>query len=138
MVIIATPNGFALQCPDCYLLATNPGPVLEILLETTAFQISTQRENHDEILRIWRLHNVVEKSCRKIISVLIPEEYYRNLNNMYTQLSNVTTLTIITHLLIEHGKLSDQAIQDNDRLMKKEIMGETDFEDFVLQIERNF
>ena len=84
---------------------------------------------------VYGLHNAVEKACKKVISVLIPEHFYRTLKTRYTQFANVTTLTILTHLLTEYGQLSDQAVQDNDALMKKDINGETDFEDLVLQIE---
>ena len=55
--------------------------------------------------------------------------------NRYTQFANITKVTNFIHLLTEYGKLSDQAVQDNDANMKKEINGATDFEDLVLQIE---
>ena len=45
------------------------------------------------------------------------------------------TLTILTHLLTEYDQISNQAVQDNDVQMKKDINGETDFENLVLQIE---
>jgi len=135
MVITAVPAVFALQCPGGYVLPVNPGPLAVIPAGATGPQISVLKTNHDEQLRIWRLHNAVEKACKKVISVLIPERFYRTLKNRYTQFANVTTLTILTHLLTEYGQLSDQAVQDNDALMKKDINGETDFEDLVLQIE---
>ena len=70
-----------------------------------------------------------------MIFILILERFYRTLKNRYTQFANVTTLTILSHLLTEYGQLSDQAVQENDALMKNDINGETDFEDLVLQIE---
>ena len=69
-----------------------------------------------------------------MILVLIPKRVYRTLKNRYTQFANVTPLTILSHLLMEYGQLSDQAVQDNDVQMKKDINRETNFEDLVLQI----
>ena len=135
MVITAVPAVFALQCPEGYILPANPGPFAVIPAGSTGPQISPLKTTHDEQLRIWRLHNAVEKACKKVISVLIPERYYRTLKNRYTQFANVTTIEILRHLLTEYGQLSDQAVQDNDVLMKQDINGETDFEDLVLQIE---
>lgn len=117
MVITAVPAVFALQCPGGYILPVNPGPLAVIPVCATGPQISVLKTNHDEQLRILRLHNAVRKACKKVIYILIPERFYRTLKNCYTQFANVTTLTILTHLLTEYGQLSDQAVQDNDALM---------------------
>ena len=61
--------------------------------------------------------------------------FYRSFKNRYIEFSNVKTLTIFTHLLTKNNQLSDQAVQDNDALMKKDINRETASEDLVLQIE---
>ena len=132
MVITAVLAVFALQCPRGYRLPTNPGTIPNIPAGTTCLQISALKSNHDELIRIWRLHNTVGVFCNKVISVLIPERFYQTLKNRYTQFANVTPLTIITHLLKEYGQLFDQAVQDNDVQMKKDINWETDFEDFIL------
>ena len=124
MVITAVPAVFSLQCSEGYVLLENLGPIAVIPQSTTGPKISVLKTNHAKLLRIWRLHNAVEKSCKKMISVLIPECFYRTLKNRYTQFENVTTLTILTHLLTEYGQLSDQAVQDNDVLMKTDISGE--------------
>ena len=124
MASTAVPAVFSLQCPEGYVLQGNPRPIAVIPQSATCPQISVLKTNHDGFLRIWRLHNEVEKSCKKMISVLIPECFYRTLKNRYTQFENVTTLTILTHLLTEYGQLSDQAVQDNDVLMKTDISGE--------------
>ena len=85
MVITAVPAVFALQCPGGYGLPTNPGPIPNIPPGATGPQIGALETNHDELICIWRLHNTVEKACKKVISVLIPERFYRMLKNWYTQ-----------------------------------------------------
>ena len=81
MVITAAPEVFALQCPVGYVLSVNPGLVAVIPPGATCPKISALKANYDELLRIWRLHNAVEKSCKKLISILIPEIFYRTLKN---------------------------------------------------------
>ena len=86
MVITAVPAVFALQCPGGYGLPTNPGPIPVIPPGATGSQISALKTNHDELICIRRLHNAVKKSCKKVISVLILECFYRTLKNWYTNL----------------------------------------------------
>ena len=74
------------------------------------------------------------KSLQKSDLCPYSQTFLSYLKKRYTQFANVTILTIFTHLLTEYGQLSDQAVQDNDTLMKKDINAETDFEDLVLQI----
>ena len=119
LVIRAVPVVFALQCPEGFILPENPGPIAVIPQSVTGPQLSVLKTNHDKLLCIWRLHNAVEKACKKVISVLLPECFYHTLKNRYTQFTNITTLTILTHLLTEHDQLSDQAVQDNDSSWKR-------------------
>ena len=65
MVIMAASAIFVLQCPEVYVLPENPDPIAVILQSATCPQISVLKTNHDELLRIWPLHNAVEKVCKK-------------------------------------------------------------------------
>ena len=76
MVITAIPAMFALQFPVGYVLPVNPGPIAIIPASSTGPQISVLNTDHDGNIRIWRLKNVAEKACKKVISILIPERFY--------------------------------------------------------------
>ena len=65
MVITAVQAVFALQILEGYGLPTSPGPIPNIPAGATGPQLSALNTNHDELIRIWRLHNAVEKACKK-------------------------------------------------------------------------
>ena len=71
---------------------------------------------------------------KKAIFNHVPDTCYRTLKKKYTGYVNRTYLNIYDHLVEEYGELSDDKIQENDALMKKEITEETHFEELVQQI----
>jgi len=77
MVSTAVQAVFTLQCPVGYVLPVNPRPLAVIPPVSIGPHISVLQTNHDEQLRIWRLHNAGGKACKKVISVPIPKRFYR-------------------------------------------------------------
>ena len=63
------------------------------------------------------------------------EVYYRTLKKKYTAYTGLTLLTMLTHLHSEYRRLTSQDIDKIDKRMKIQIIGDTEFEYFVQQIE---
>ena len=80
---------------------------------------------------------MVDRACKKFISQLIPEKYYKSLSSRIIGFEKVTCLQILTHLITEYTELEDGDIQEIYRRMKEPISGETIFEEFIEKIEWN-
>ena len=74
-------------------------------------------------------------SRKQVILDHVTDTCYRILKKKYTGYFNSTYLDIYNHLIEEYGELSDDEMQENDALTKREITGETHFEDLLQQIE---
>ena len=69
--------------------------------------------------------------CKKVVSKLILEKFYKSLSSRIIGFAKVTSLEILTHLITEYAELEEEDVQDMNRKMKEHISGETLFEDFV-------
>jgi len=135
LVLAASPAVFALQCPGTFEVPPNPGQTVTVPVPPPmAAVLSVITALHKEDLRIFYKYNNVDKSCKKSVTRLVPEMYYRTLTNRYTGFANRSCLEILTHLWIEYGTLTDKKLQDKDRKLKSEISGEILYEELLLQI----
>ena len=101
----------------------------------TVAALSVLTTSHKEDLHIFHEYNIVDKACKKAVTRLVPEMYYRILKNSYTGFANRSCLDILTHIWTEYGILTDKQLQDNDQKLKSEISGETLYEELLVQIE---
>ena len=85
--------------------------------------------------RVFNDYHSVDRACKKVLCTLIPEAYFRSFKNKYTGYANVQCLEIMSHLWSTYRLLQDYEGQENDVKMKKSILAETLFEEFVGQIE---
>ena len=96
--------------------------------------ISETSRAHEENIRIWKEYANLMWAAKKVIFDHVPDTCYRTLKKKYTGYVNSTYLNIYNNLIEEYRELSDDIIQENIKLMKREITGETHFEDLVQQI----
>ena len=82
-------------------------------------------------------YHAVDCVCKKVISKLTPQKFYKSLSSRIIGFTKVTSLEILTHLIFEYAKLEEEDIQEIDRNIKEPISGETLFEEFVEKIEWN-
>ena len=107
----------------------DPAPTAAILAKLV--------RNHKHEFRLFNKYNAVDRACKRFISQLIPEKFYKSLPIWIIGFANVTCLQILTHLTTEYAELEDDDIQEIDRRMKEPISGETIFEEFTERIECN-
>ena len=108
---------------------TNPAPTAAIFFELV--------RTHKHEVRLFNEYNAVDRACKKVISRLISEKFYKYLLICIIGFEKVTSLEILTHLITEYTELDEEDVQDIDRKMKETISGETLLEEFVKQIEWN-
>ena len=97
--------------------------------------ISETSRAHEENIRIWKEYANLMWASKKVIFDHVPDTCYRTLKKKYTGCVNSTYLNIYNNLIEEYRELSDDIIQENIKLMKREITGETHFEDLVQNFE---
>ena len=128
---MAQPSVFNTHCVTKVITPRNPGthPVMSNPAPTAAI-LSKLFRTHKHEVRIFNKHHAVNRACKKVISKLIPEKFYKSLPRRIIGFVKVTSLKILTHLLTEYAELEEEYIQETDRKMKEPISGKTLFEDF--------
>ena len=94
----------------------------------TAVILSKLVRTHKQEVSLFNEYHAVNRACKKVISRLIPDKYYKSLSSQIIGFSKVACLQILTHLITEYAELEDYDIQEIDRKMKEPISGETIFE----------
>ena len=85
-------------------------------------------------MRLFNKYHTVDRACKKFISKLMTEKFYKSLSGLIIGFAEVTSLEILTHLISEYAKLEEEYIQEIDRKVKEPISRKTLFEEFVKQI----
>ena len=112
--------------PVIHLVMPDPAPTAAILSELV--------RTHKHEVRLFNEYHAVDRACKKVISKLIPEKFYKSLLSRIIVVAKVTSLEILTHLITEYAELEEEDIQEIDRKIKEPISGETLFEEFVENI----
>ena len=73
-------------------------------------------------------YHAVNSVCKKVISKLNPEKFYKSLLSLIIGFAKVTSLEILTHLISEYAELKEEDIQEIDWKIKEPISGKTMFE----------
>ena len=136
LVLTTSPAVFAILCATPFIEPVHPGatPLIPDPLPPAA-AIGVITREHAEDSRVFREYHNVDKACKKVITRLVPEIYYKSLKNRYTGFSGNSSLEILTHLWTEYGEISEDHVRSNDGALKREITGETHFETLVAQVE---
>ena len=86
---------------------------------------------HKHEVCLFNKYHAVDRACKKVISTLIPQKFYKSLSSRIIGYAKVTSLKIMKHLISEYAELEEEDIQEIDRKTKEPISGETLFGDFV-------
>ena len=132
------PTVFNPHCGTEFVTPRNPGirPVMPDPSPTAAI-LSEIFRTHKHGVSLFNGHHTVDRACKKFISKLIPEKFYKSLSSCIIGFAKVTILKILTHLITEYTELEEEDVQDIYRKIKEPISGETLFEEFVEKIEWN-
>ena len=61
-------------------------------------------------MRLFNEYHAVNCACQKVISKLIPENFYKSLSSRIIDFVKVTILDILTHLISEYAELEEEDI----------------------------
>ena len=138
LVLTAQPAVFKTHCVTPFITPRNlgihpvmPGPA------PTAVILSKLVRTHKHEVCLFNEYHAVDRACKKVISRLIPEKFYKSLSSRIIGFAKVTSLKILTHIISEYAELEEEDIQEIDQKIKETISVETLFEEFVEQIEWN-
>ena len=129
---------FSTHCVTVFIPPTNPGihPVIPDPAPTAAFFSKLVRTHKHEV-RLFNRYHTVDRACKRVVSQLIPEKYYKSLSSRIIGFEKVICLQLLTRLITKYAELEDDDIQGIDQRMKEPISGETIFKEFIEQIEWN-
>ena len=138
LVLTAQPVVFNTHCVTKFVIPKNPGihPVMPEPAPTAAI-LSELVRTHKHEVRLFNEYHDVDRACKKVVSELISQKFYKSLSSRIIGYVKVTSLEIMTHLISECAKLEEEDIQEIDRKIKEPISGKNLFEEFVEQIEWN-
>ena len=95
--------------------------------DPTAAILSELVRTHKHEVRLFNKYCAVDRPCKKVISKLIPQKFYKSLLSRIIGFAKVTSLEILTHLISEYAELEEEDIQEIDQKIKEPISGETLF-----------
>ena len=139
LVLTAQPDVFNTHCGTAFVKPRNPSihPVMPNLAPTDAIMSKLVRTHRHDVCSLNEYY-VVDHSCKKVISKLIRDKFYKSIPSRIIGFSKITGLEILTHLITEYAELEEEEdVQNIDQKMEEPISGETLFEEFVKQIEWN-
>ena len=84
----------------------------------TAAILSKFVRTHKHRVFLFNKYHAIDRACKKIISKLIPEKFYKALLRRIIGFAKVTSLEILTRLITEYAELEEKDVQDINRKMK--------------------
>ena len=132
LVLTAQPDVFDTHCVTKFVPPKNPGihPVMPDPAPTAAILYELVRTHKHEV-RLFNEYHAVDRVCKKVISNLTSQKFYKSLSSRIIGYVKVTSLKIMTHLISEYAELEEEDIQEIDRKIKEPISVENLFEEFV-------
>ena len=103
----------------------------------TAAKLYKLVRRHKHEVRLFNEYHAVYRACKKVISKLIPQKFYKSKSSRIIGFAKVTRLKIPTHLISEYAEFEKEDIQEFDRKITEPISIGTLFEEFFEQIEWN-
>ena len=119
LVLTAQPAVFNTHCgtefitprnPFIHLIMPDPTPTAAILSELV--------RTHKHHVCLFNEYHAVDCTCKKFISKLIPETFYKSLSSRIIVFANVISLNVLTHLITKCAELEEGDVQDINRKMK--------------------
>jgi hypothetical protein len=135
LAITVSPAVYATLSPTAFLAPNNPGTQAIIPPHSTAAQIADHHREHKEDLRVWRLYNNVDSALKQQLIRACEPMYLRSISNRMTGFANVSTRSLIVHLLTSYGLITPTDLAANDIKMKQAYDPSQPVETLFAQIE---
>ena len=112
IVLTAHPALFSIHFGTTFMPRTNTGihPVMPDPALTATILAKLVR-NHKHRVRLFNEYNAVDRACKRVISKLILEKFYKSLLIQIISFTKVTCLQILTQLITKYTELKDNDIQ---------------------------
>ena len=114
---------------------TNPGPHPTIPNTSTASQITNIRRLHKEQFDEYLQYDQVDKALKSLLISAVDEACIRCLRHRHVGYAQVTTLQLITHLYDTYGRITPNALKENDQRLHQAYDPTMPFEILVDQVE---
>ena len=103
LVLTAQPAVFNTHYGTAFVTPRNPGihPVMPNPAPTAAI-LSKLIRTHKHKVCLFNEYFAVNRACKKVISKLTPETFYKSLSRRIIGFAKVTSLEILTHLITEY------------------------------------
>ena len=128
LVLTAQPAVFNIHCVTNIVIPKNPGihPVMPDPAPTAAILSELVRAHKHEV-RLFNKYHAVDRECKKFISKLIPQKFYKSFLSRIIGYAKFTSLEIMTRLISEYAKLEEEDIQEiyrkiNERTLRTEFL----------------
>ena len=109
LVLTAPPAVFNTHCFTKFITPRNTG--IHTVMPNpapTAVILSEFVRTHKHEVRLFNECDAVDRACKKIISKLIPEKFYKSFSSRIISFAEVTNLEIPTHLITEYAELEEE------------------------------
>ena len=121
-VLTAQPAAFKTHCGTEFVTPINWGihPVMPNPSPTSAI-LSKLVRTHKHKVCLFNEYHTVNCACKKVISKLITEKFYKSLSRHIIGFAKATSLELLTHFIAKYAELEEGDIQDIDQKMKEPI-----------------
>ena len=104
LVLTAQTAVFNTHCGTEFFTPRNPGihPVMPNPAPTAVIFSELVRRHKHEVL-LFKEYHAVNCACKKVISKLIPDKFYKSLSRRIIGFTKFTSLEILTHLITEYA-----------------------------------
>ena len=84
----------------------------------TAAILSELIRTHKHDVRLFNEYHAVDRACKKVISKLIPQKFYKSLSIRIIGFVKAISLEIMTHLISKYAELEEEDLQEIDWKIK--------------------
>ena len=121
LIVTSQPAVLSTHCGTPFLAPTNLGFHLAMPKPaSTASILSRLVRTHKHEVRLFNKYHAVDRACKKFISKLILEKFYKSLSSCIIGFTKVTSLKILTHLITKYAELEEEDVEDIDQKMNAE------------------
>ena len=133
--LVVPPNIYNTITNVPFVRPLNPGPRPIIPQNATARATLIAQERHAKALVIFKEVEDVDQALKSFLLQSFDEMYYKNLKNIYTGYSNVSTLQILNHLYSTYGRIKANDLKKNQEYMTQPWCPSNPIENLYKQIE---
>ena len=121
--LVLTDVEYSTVSPTPYIRPTHPGPlVIPVGPPAVPQYLRTEmREDHKEVVRVFREADNVEKALKKQLAEAMPELYLKRFRNRQTNTLTASIPDILEYLFQNYGDISDTDLSEAEKSLKEKM-----------------